>query len=76
MTKYDWNDAYAAGSAVQFPPGNMHGAPVCPAAGCVGNGPGHAVLQRWCCGEPNAGFWFDGTQRFVTGYYAGSGWVR
>jgi hypothetical protein len=39
-------------------------------------GAGHLVVQRFCCGAPNAGFWFNGLQRFQSGYYAGSGWVR
>jgi Fibrinogen beta and gamma chains, C-terminal globular domain len=74
--KYDWNDAYVPQGSEVFTPGNMHGAPVCPAAGCTGDGTGLVALQRWCCGEPNAGFWFDGAQRFVSGYYAGAGWVH
>ena len=74
--KYDWASAYVPQAPEQETSGNMHGPIVCPAAGCTSTGDGLLAIQRFCCGEPNAGFWFDGAQRFQAGYYAGSGWVR
>jgi hypothetical protein len=76
MIKYDGAAAYAPAAPEAEATGNMHAPLVCPAAGCTSVGDGLLAIQRFCCGEPNAGFWFDGVQRFQTGYYAGSGWVR
>ena len=35
----------------------------------------HMCIQRWCCGSPNAGIWFNGAP-WAAGYYAGRGWIR
>jgi hypothetical protein len=75
MLKYDWAAAYAPQATANPAAGNMHATMVCPAAGCTGNDTGHLASQRYCCGEPNAGFWFNGTS-FQGGYYAGTAWVR
>jgi hypothetical protein len=75
MMKYDGAAEYTPQAEVSVSTGMKHGPFVCPPQGCTGNDPGHLVIQRWCCGEPNAGFWFNG-QRFGPGYHAGTGWVR
>jgi hypothetical protein len=36
----------------------------------------HICIQRWCCGSPNAGFWFNGDNWQSGAYYAGTVWVR
>jgi hypothetical protein len=74
MYKYDWAAAYAPQATVNPTAGNMHATMVCPAAGCIITA-GHVVSQRFCCGAPDAGFWFNGTG-FQGGYYAGTAWVR
>jgi hypothetical protein len=76
MLKYSWASAYVQGASVQPTSGSQHAAFVCPPESCTGADSGHLVIQRFCCGEPNAGFWFNGTQRFAGGYYAGTGWAR
>ncbi len=76
MIKYSWAAAYVQGASVKPTAGNLHASFVCPPEGCTGTDSGHLVVQRFCCGEPNAGFWFNGTQRFAGGYYAGTGWAR
>jgi hypothetical protein len=77
MMKYEWTSDYFAQAVLTSTSGDKHAVRVCPAStGCTSDGPGHLVTQRFCCGSPDAGFWFDGSQRFKSGYYAGSGWVR
>ena len=78
MMKYDWASDYVAQAVLTSTSGNEHGVRVCPASsGCADGDTGHLAVQRFCCGvTPNAGFWFNGTQRFQPGYRAGTGWVR
>jgi hypothetical protein len=71
--KYTWPAAYAPQATKNLASGAGEGVEVCPASsGCAPDDTGHLVVQRY----PNAGFWFNGSQRFAAGYYAGSGWVR
>ena len=74
--KYAWADPYVdqMSPILPFP---QHATVVCPSVnGCQGIDTGHLAVQRFCCGGPNAGFWFNGQGHFVAGYYAGAGWVR
>jgi hypothetical protein len=76
--KYDWAADYFPQAVLTSTSGNQHAVRVCPASsGCADGDTGHLAVQRFCCNvSPNAGFWFNGTQRFQPGYYAGTGWVR
>jgi hypothetical protein len=74
--KYNWGDGYVS-QLMPVVPFAQHATLVCPLVnGCQGIDTGHMVVQRWCCGAPNAGFWFNGQGHFQSGYYAGAGWVR
>lgn len=73
--KYKWADAY--GPQMTITPFAQHATLVCPLVnGCQGGDSGHLAVQRFCCGAPNAGFWFNGQGHFAAGYYAGAAWVR
>jgi hypothetical protein len=37
---------------------------------------GHVCIQRWCCGEPSAGIWFDSYPGESGHYGKATGWVR
>jgi hypothetical protein len=76
MLKYDWAATFVQGATVQPTTGIKHSTFVCPPETCTGNDSGHLVITRFCCGEPNAGFWFNGIGHFAAGYYAGTGWAR
>ena len=74
--KYSWGASYVGAftPAQQY---TSHGPCICPpGTGCSGPDTGHLCLQRFCCGAPNNGFWFNGTGHFTAGYYPGTGWVR
>lgn len=71
--KSSWAAAYPASAWYYYPCGASHSV-------CAGIGPDtsslHMCIQRWCCGSPNAGIWFNSGPAAPGAYYAGSGWVR
>lgn len=77
MMKYDWTAAYFPQTTLTRTAGDKHASIACPAlVGCSSSSTGAVATQRFCCGTPNAGFWFAGSGHFTDGYYAGTGWVR
>ena len=75
--KYRWSDEWYTPANYFFPCNGNHS--ICLIANVDYYYPGPSFcVQRWCCGVPNAGVWFndDTGQPNSYGYHPATGWVR
>ena len=68
-TKLNWGDSWSDGVL-------HHSAShsTCPVWG--GGTNEHVCMQRWCCGSPNSGMWFNDGDFLPGDEYDAIGWVR
>ncbi|MBU3923432.1 MAG: hypothetical protein KJ592_00790, partial [Nanoarchaeota archaeon] len=65
----DWSNSWSSGDF-------HHSASHAPCMGWGGGANEHACIQRWCCGAPNGGMWWNFGDFLPGDEYSSSGWVR
>ena len=69
QAKLSWQDSWSVGN---YAFNSLHS--LCVTSGAT-FAPEHFCTQRWCCGSPNEGIWFNGGS-WSPGYYSGTAWVK